>query len=94
MQTKESTIGLSVFKGDWDDSEWTITGFPNRNLTVKAFDSAYEFEELVEKKINCKGITFDSESCQFFAYAKSKARAEKFLKDIETYFANVRSLLE
>ena len=62
-------------------------------MTVKEFDSAYDFEEFVQSKINCKGIEFDSEFCQFFAYAKTKARAIKFANDIDKYFAKVRAML-
>ena len=89
-----SPIGLEVSKGDWDDSEWTITGNARKELTIKEFDSAYEFEEFVQEKINCKDITFDSESCQFFAYAKTKARAVKFAKDIDKYFEKVRTTMQ
>jgi hypothetical protein len=88
-----SPIGLEVSKGDWDDSEWTVTGNARKELTIKEFDSAYEFEEFIQEKINCKGITFDSESCQFFAYAKTKARAVKFAKDIDKYFEKVRTTM-
>jgi hypothetical protein len=88
-----SPIGLEVSKGDWDGAEWTITGNARKELTVKEFDSAYEFEEFIQKKISCTGITFDSESCQFFAYAKTKARAVKFAKDIEKYFEKVRKTM-
>jgi hypothetical protein len=88
--TTTSSIGLSLFKGDWDGAEWTICGYPKRGLIPKEFDSAYDFEEFIQTKVNCKGISFDSESCEFFAYAKTKARAEKFLKDVEKYFQTVR----
>jgi hypothetical protein len=62
-------------------------------MTVKEFDSAYEFEEFIQSKINCKSITFDSESCQFFAYAKTKAQAIRFVKAIENYFSKVREMI-
>jgi hypothetical protein len=87
-------LGLEVYKGDWEGAEWTISGNARRAMTVKEFDSAYDFQEFVQEKINCKGVSFDSEYCQFFAYAKTKARAIKFANDIDKYFAKVRSLLE
>jgi len=62
-------------------------------MTVKEFDSAYDFEDFIKEKINCKGIDFDCEFCEFFAYAKTKARAIKFAKDIDAYFAKVRAML-
>jgi hypothetical protein len=86
-------LGLEVSKGDWKGSEWTITGNPKSKMTVKEFESAYDFEEFIQEKINCKGIEFDSEFCQFFAYAKTKARAIKFANDIDAYFAKVRKML-
>jgi hypothetical protein len=88
-----SPIGLSVSKGSWEGAEWTITGFPRKELTVVAFESAYDFEELISEKVNCKGITFDSEFSQFFAYAKTKARAVSFAKAIEKHFEKVRKLV-
>jgi len=89
-----SPIGLEVSKGDWEGAEWTITGNARRELTVKEFYSAYEFEEFIQKKINCKAIVFDSESCQFFAYAKTKAQAVRFVKAIEKYFEMVRKTID
>lgn len=86
-------LGLEVYKGDWEGAEWTITGNPKRDMTVRGFDSAYEFEEFVQEKVNCKGVSFDSEFCQFFAYAKTKARAIKFANDIDAHFAKVRAML-
>ena len=86
-------LGLEVYKGSSEDSEWTITGNPKSKMTVKQFESAYEFEEFVEDKIDCTGIEFDSEFCQFFAYAKTRERAVRFAKDIDAYFEKVREML-
>ena len=89
----KSPIGVSVYKGDWEDAQWTITGFPRKEFSIVDFQSAYDFEDLVKEKVNCKGITFDSEFCQFFAYAKTKARAVSFAKAIEKHFEKVRDLV-
>lgn len=88
----KSPLGLSVEKYDWDD-QFTITGKLLKSETMKEFDGAYEAEEFIQAKINCKGIDFDSEYCQFFAYAKTKSRALKFVKEIEDYFTKVREML-
>jgi len=88
-----SEIGIEVWKGDWADAEWTITGYPKSSMTIKQFDSAYDFEEYIQKKVNCDNITFDSESCQFFAYAKTKQRATSFIKAIDKHFIKVRELV-
>jgi hypothetical protein len=93
MSKKESSIGLGIYKGDWSGAQWTISGYPKKDMTVRGFESAYDFEELVKKKVDCKDIEFDSESCEFFAYADTEERAIKFLNDIEQYFKEVRALL-
>jgi hypothetical protein len=85
-------LGLEVYRLE-GYKEWTISGNAKRAMTVKEFDSAYDFEDFVKEKINCKGIDFDSEYCEFFAYAKTKARAIKFANDIDAYFAKVRAML-
>ena len=88
----KSPLGLSVEKYDWDKN-YTITGKLFKSQTMREFDGAYEAEEFIQSKINCKGIDFDSEYSQFFAYTKTKSRALKFVKDIEKYFAKVREML-
>ena len=85
-------LGLEVYRLE-GYKEWTISGNSKRAMTVKEFESAYDFEEFIKEKINCKGIDFDSEFCEFFAYAKTKARAIKFANDIDAYFAKVRAML-
>ena len=88
-----SPIGLSVY----DDKEkfdcFTITGNAKKSQTVVEFESAYDFEEFVQKHINCKGVDFDSEFCQFFAYTKTKASALSFVKRIEKHFDKVKKML-
>jgi hypothetical protein len=93
MSKKESSIGLEVYKGDWEGAQWTITGNVKKSMTVREFESTYDFEEFVENKIDSEGIEFDSESGQFFAYAETEERAIRFLNDIEQYFKEVRALL-
>jgi hypothetical protein len=85
--------GLIVYKGDWAGSQWTITGNMRKSFTMKEFESAYDFEEFVKAKIDCRGIEFDSEFCQFFAYTETRERAMKFARDAEAYFFQIRKLL-
>jgi hypothetical protein len=87
-------VGLTIYKGDWEGAEWTITGNPKKEMTIKEFDSGYDFEDFIQDKINCKGIEFDSELSQFFAYAKTKQNAVAFGKRIDKYFEKVRKMLE
>jgi hypothetical protein len=85
-----SPIGMKVYdNGD----DITITGNPKKSMTIKEFESAYDFEEFIQEKINCKGIEFDSEFCQFFAYAKTRQSAIKFVNQIEKHFEKVRKML-
>jgi hypothetical protein len=84
------TLGLDVYKSE---SDFTITGFPIQQSTIIDFESAYHFEEFISKHVNCNEVQFDSEYCQVFAYTKTKKRAIKFCKDIESHFAKAKSLL-
>ena len=88
-----SPIGLRVFDDKKEYGHFTISGNANRKATIVEFDSAYDFEEFIQKHINCKGIEFDSESCQFFAYAKTQNRALKFVNDNEKHFEKVKKML-
>ncbi len=83
-------VGLIIYKGDWEGAEWTITGNPKKEMTIKEFDSGHDFEDFIQEKINCKGIEFDSEFCQFFAYAKTKQNAVAFGKRIDKYFKRIK----
>jgi hypothetical protein len=85
-------IGLSISKGDWDGAQWTITGFPRAEVIGHDYDSAYDFQEAVQRNVNCSGIEFDSEFCQFFAYAKTKARLVSFAKQIEKHYQKAKEV--
>jgi hypothetical protein len=89
-----SPIGLSVFDDKDEYGHFTITGNPKKSVTIVEFESAYDFEEFIQGKIKCDAIDFDSESCQFFAYAKTKAQAISFVTRVEKYFDKVKKMLE
>jgi hypothetical protein len=80
--------GLSISKGDWDGAQWTMCGYPSEGN----YRSAYDFEDAVKRNVNCKGIDFDSESCCFYAYAKTQKRLEKFLKDITYHYEKAKQM--
>jgi hypothetical protein len=84
-----TTIGISVSKGDWEGAQWTIAGYPYLSSKLPRFESAYEFERVVREKVNTSGINLDSEYCMFCAYAKTKQRAIGFAKAMEKYFQKV-----
>lgn len=86
-------IGLKIYKGDWTGAQWTITGVLNKEFRVKEFESAYDFEEFIQKHIKCNGIEFDSEYCQFFAYAKTKASAVAFVNRLQKHIEKVKKML-
>jgi hypothetical protein len=88
----KSKIGLSISKGDWEGAQWTISGYPSLIETGKNYSCAYSFEDTIKRNINCKGIDFDSESCQFYAYAKSKQRLISFLNQIEKHFEKAKQM--
>lgn len=90
----KTNIGLTIYKGDWDGASWTITGFPKQEMISHDFDSAYDFEDCIKRNVNCNGIDFDSEYCQFFAYAKTKARLVSFAKQIEKHFEKAKKMME
>jgi hypothetical protein len=82
-------IGLRIYK---DDDGYMITGYPKKEIINHDYDSAYDFEECVQRNVNCKGIEFDSEFCQFWAYAKTKTRIEKFAKDIQAHYEKAKKM--
>ena len=86
-----SPLGLGIYKSyiAEDEISYTITGYPKKSSTGLDFDSAYDFEEYIQKKVRCEGLDFDSETCQFFAYAKTPARAKKFVEDLEKWFKSI-----
>jgi len=90
----KTNIGLSIYKGDWEGAEWTITGYPNAEAIGHQYQGAYDFEDALKRNINCSGINFDSEYSQFFAYAKTKARLVSFAKQIEKHYAKAKELRE
>ena len=93
MQDINYPIGLTIFKLDEDKEEYTITGNLTKEYRFREFDGAYDLEEYIQKHIDCSGIDFDSEYCQFFAYTKTIERAKQFVDDITTWVNKVRELI-
>jgi len=93
MQDINYPIGLTIFKLDEDKEEYTITGNLAKEYRFREFDGAYDLEEYIQKHIDCSGIDFDSEYCQFFAYTKTIDRAKQFVDDITTWVNKVRELV-
>ena len=93
MQDIKYPIGFTIFqlKGE---SNYTITGRLAKEYRFRDFDGAYDFEEYIQKHIDCSGIDFDSEYSQFFAYAETEARAKKFIEDIIAWVTKVKELID
>lgn len=89
---REYPVGLMVYKYS-DDENYTITGMLAREYRFREFDGAYELEDYIQAKVDCTGIEFDSEYSQFFAYAKTQARAVGFVQDVQAWFDNLKQLI-
>jgi|688.fasta_scaffold2852703_1 hypothetical protein len=75
--------GLEITKDTFLSRSWELSGFPKTNLNN--YETAYDFEKIVQKNIDCTGITFDSEYSMFCVYAKSKKRLVLFAEQIAEY---------
>lgn len=89
---KNYPFGFQVNKYE-GDKDYTITGNLTREYCFKKYSSNYDVEEHIQEKVNCDGIDFDSEYCQFFAYAKTEERAIQFCDDIQAWFNNIKELV-
>ena len=87
-------IGFTIFKLEENKEEYTITGNIAKAYRFKDFDGAYDLEEYIQKHIDCSGIDFDSEYCQFFAYTKTVDRAKQFVEDITTWVTKVKEMVD
>jgi len=93
MQDINYPIGFTIFKLEEEKEEYTITGNITKEYRFRDFDSAYDLEEWIQKHIDCSGISFDSEFCQFWAYTKTLDRAKQFVDDITACVAKVKELV-
>jgi hypothetical protein len=93
-------VKLRIFKNTSNDGgsiSYTITGqgFLGDMLNgfytkVNILDDGYnDFQDIIERAIDCDGIELDSESMQFWAYTNSYQRAIRFRKEVKEFFAKV-----
>jgi hypothetical protein len=94
MQDINYPIGFTIFKLDEDKEEYTITGNLAKAYRFRDFDGAYDLEEYIQKHIDCSGIDFDSEYCQFWAYTKTVDRAKQFIEDITAWVTKVKEMVD
>ena len=89
---KDYPFGFQVNKYE-GDRDYTITGNLTREYCFKKYSSNYDVEEHIQDHVDCVDIVFDSEYCQFFAYAKTEERALKFCDDIQAFFNKIKELV-
>lgn len=89
---KNYPFGFEINKYEGDRG-YTITGNLTKEYRFKEYHSNYDVEEHIQEHVNCDGIDFDSETCQFFAYAKTKERAIQFCDDIQAFFNKIKELV-
>jgi hypothetical protein len=94
MQDINYPIGFTIFKLEEDKEEYTITGNIAKAYRFRNFDGAYDLEEYIQKHIDCSGIDFDSEYCQFWAYTKTVDRAKQFVEDITAWINKVKEMID
>lgn len=94
MKDIKYPIGFTIYKLEENKEEYTITGSISKEFRFRDFESAYDIEEYIRKHIDCSGIDFDSEYCQFFAYTKTVERAKKFVEDITAWVIKVKELID
>jgi len=94
MQDINYPIGFTIFKLEESKEEYTITGKIAKAYRFRDFESAYDLEEYINKHIDCTGVVFDSEYCQFWAYTKTVDRAKKFIEDITSRALKIKEMID
>ena len=89
---KDYPFGFSIIKFEGDKT-YTITGNLSTEYRYREFDGNYDVEKYLQKHLDCQGIEFDSEYCQFFAYTKTEARAVRFCNEVQALFESIRNLV-
>lgn len=78
-----------------DDKHWTVAADLRGLETFGNCECNYDVvERLKENKVLTKSADEDSEYCGFYAYFKTKAQAEAFLKRLKKYVELRKKLIE
>jgi hypothetical protein len=85
-------IGFGIYESE--PNRHYITGYPDYKKLGHSYDSVYDFEDAVQRLVDCSGINFDSESCQFWAYSTTSERLVKFADDIKAHFEKAQNLIK
>jgi hypothetical protein len=76
------------------DDEWTVTADLRSLETFEDYNCNYTIvEKLKENKVLSDKTSEDSESCQFFAYFKTKQSADNFVKRLAAYVEKRKQLI-
>ena len=88
LSTKGNTFSVDSLKPHKYDGDkyWTVTADLRALETFENCESNYDIVDRLEtNKVLTESATEDSEYCQFFAYFKTKAQADSFLKRLGIY---------
>lgn len=89
---KDYSFGFTINKFEGDET-FTITGSLLKEYRFREFDGNYDVEEYLQKHIDCEGVEFDSEYCQFFAYTSTEERAVRFCDEVQAFLDKVKNLV-
>ena len=88
-----TTASIKPYKFGYD-KYWTVTADLRALETFENYYSNYDIRnKLLENGVLLKTTDEDSESCQFFAYFKTKQSAESFIKRLTKYVEKRKEIL-
>jgi hypothetical protein len=91
-----SKTGFLIYNDGYSNNgkSWSLTGSPKGAYRFRDYDSAYDVEEHLKEKVGSPAnITWDSESCQMWAYFPDKESAVDYLEKIEAYFEKALAVI-
>lgn len=85
---------IKPYKSEGDDYPYGVTGDFRALETFENCESNYDVVERLKKfKVITETTIEDSEYCQFFAYFKTKAQANAFIKRLKNYVEFRKNLI-
>ena len=91
-----SKTGFVIYNDGYSNNgkSWSLTGSPKPEYRFRDYERAYDVEDHLKEKVGSpENITWDSESCQMWAYFPDKRSAVGYLKKIEKYLDSVKELV-
>lgn len=82
----EASLGFMDYQNPDLKNHWMVTGAFTEQFEFLGAEDNYDVQRIIERAgIAGKNTTFDSESCQLFAYFKSKRDGEAFVKRVNRF---------